>query len=83
VFDIASEQDLLRLKKTAKADRSAPGDAEDIAFLQARGKNSARRVSARSLDTETWGHVACDGMVPRTKRGKLRPIIFTGAFLPV
>jgi hypothetical protein len=40
VFDIASEQDLLRLKKIAKADRSAPGDAEDIAFLEARQKSS-------------------------------------------
>jgi hypothetical protein len=40
VFHIASERDLLRLKKIAKADRSAPGDAEDIAFLQARRKRS-------------------------------------------
>ena len=38
VFDIASEQDLLRLKKIAKAKRSAPGDAEDIAFLESRRK---------------------------------------------
>jgi hypothetical protein len=36
VLDIASEQDLLRLKMIAKADRSAPGDTEDIAFLEAR-----------------------------------------------
>jgi hypothetical protein len=35
VFDIASEQDLMRLKKIAKAERVAPGDAEDIAFLEA------------------------------------------------
>lgn len=40
VFDIASEQDLLRLKKIAKAARSAPGDAEDIAFLEARRKSA-------------------------------------------
>jgi hypothetical protein len=38
VFDIAAEQDLLRLKKIAKANRSAPGDAEDIAFLESRRK---------------------------------------------
>jgi hypothetical protein len=36
VFHIASEDDLLRLKKIAHRDRSAPGDAEDIAFLEAR-----------------------------------------------
>jgi hypothetical protein len=36
VFDIASEQDLLRLKRIAKAVRSAPGDADDIAFLESR-----------------------------------------------
>jgi hypothetical protein len=40
VFDIASEQDLLQLKKIARADRSVPGDAEDIAFLEARHKGS-------------------------------------------
>ncbi len=33
---IASEADLLRLKKIARDQRSAPGDAEDIAFLEAR-----------------------------------------------
>lgn len=36
VLPIASEDDLLRLKKIAHAERSAPGDAEDIAFLEAR-----------------------------------------------
>ncbi len=36
VFDVASEQDLLQLKRIAKAARSAPGDAEDIAFLEGR-----------------------------------------------
>ncbi len=41
VFHVASEQDLLRLKKIAKARRSAPGDAEDIAFLEARQKSFA------------------------------------------
>jgi hypothetical protein len=40
VFHVASEQDLLRLKKIAKAARSAPGDAEDIAFLEARRKSA-------------------------------------------
>ena len=34
VFDIASDEDLLRLKRIAKAARSVPGDAEDIAFLE-------------------------------------------------
>lgn len=38
VFDVASEEDLLRLKRIAKAKRSAPGDAEDIAFLESRRK---------------------------------------------
>ena len=40
VFDIASERDLLRLKRIARAARSAPGDAEDIAFLESRRKAS-------------------------------------------
>ena len=40
VFDVASVQDLLRLKRIAKAARSAPGDAEDIAFLESRRKSS-------------------------------------------
>ncbi len=40
VFDVAAEQDLLRLKRIAKAARSAPGDAEDIAFLESRQKHS-------------------------------------------
>ena len=40
VFDIASEVDLLRLKKIARAARSAPGDAADIAFLESRQKDS-------------------------------------------
>ena len=40
VFDIASEPDLLRLKRIAKGARSAPGDAEDIAFLESRRKRS-------------------------------------------
>jgi len=41
VLDVASEQDLLRLKLIAKAARSTPGDAEDIAFLEARRKGQA------------------------------------------
>jgi hypothetical protein len=40
LFEIASEEDLLRLKQIAKSARSAPGDAEDIAFLDARRKRS-------------------------------------------
>lgn len=40
VFDIASDQDLLHLKRIATAARSAPGDAEDIAFLESRRKRS-------------------------------------------
>lgn len=39
VFEIASEQDLLRLKTLARAARAAPGDAEDIAFLESRLRN--------------------------------------------
>jgi hypothetical protein len=39
-FTIASEEDLLRLKRIAHAARSAPGDAEDIAFLESRRKRS-------------------------------------------
>jgi len=38
VFRVASEADLLRLKKIAQGQRSFPGDAEDIAFLEARRK---------------------------------------------
>lgn len=34
-FRIASPDDLLRLKRLARASREAPGDAEDIAFLEA------------------------------------------------
>lgn len=36
VFRIASEADLLTLKKIALKARAAPGDAQDIAFLEAR-----------------------------------------------
>ena len=36
VLQIASEADLLQLKMLARAGRSSPGDAEDIAFLEAR-----------------------------------------------
>lgn len=36
---IASEEDLLRLKRTAAAARSVPGDADDIAFLESRKRN--------------------------------------------
>lgn len=36
VWRVASVTDLLRLKKIARESRSSPGDAEDIAFLEAR-----------------------------------------------
>jgi hypothetical protein len=36
VLRVASEADLLRLKKIARERRTSPGDAEDIAFLEAR-----------------------------------------------
>jgi hypothetical protein len=36
VWQVASVTDLLRLKKIARESRSSPGDAEDIAFLEAR-----------------------------------------------
>jgi hypothetical protein len=35
---VASEEDLLRLKQTAAAARSVPGDADDLAFLESRRK---------------------------------------------
>ena len=35
-FTIASDEDLLTLKRIAAGARKAPGDAEDIAFLEAR-----------------------------------------------
>ena len=38
VFEIASEADLLALKKIAAEARSRPGDADDIAFLESRIK---------------------------------------------
>lgn len=40
IFLVASEQDLLRLKRIAKTRRSSPGDAQDIAFLEARRRTS-------------------------------------------
>ncbi len=36
LFHVASEPDLLRLKRIAFAERSAPGDSVDIAFLESR-----------------------------------------------
>lgn len=38
-FLVASEADLLQLKKMARADRSFAGDAQDIEFLEARQKS--------------------------------------------
>jgi hypothetical protein len=40
---VASEEDLLRLKKIARAQRSAPGDAEDVAFLESRRRRRPKR----------------------------------------
>ncbi len=45
VFHIASLLDLLRLKRIAKANRSAPGDTQDIAFLEARIKAAQKSRS--------------------------------------
>lgn len=42
VLRVASEENLLRLKRLAKAGRSSAGDAQDIAFLEARQKRSER-----------------------------------------
>lgn len=42
-FRIASDADLLRLKKIARGARSVPGDIEDIRFLQARRIRAASR----------------------------------------
>jgi hypothetical protein len=39
---IASEDDLLRLKRTAAAARSVPGDDDDIAFLESRKQGPGR-----------------------------------------
>jgi hypothetical protein len=36
VFEIASEHDLLRLKRIARSSRSVAGNADDIAFLESR-----------------------------------------------
>jgi hypothetical protein len=41
VFDVASDRDLLELKRIASAARSAPGDADDIRFLEARGTDGS------------------------------------------
>lgn len=38
-FLIASEDDLLNLKRIARANRTAAGDAEDIAFLESRRRS--------------------------------------------
>ena len=40
VLRVASEENLLRLKRMAQAGRSSPGDAQDIEFLEARRKRS-------------------------------------------
>jgi hypothetical protein len=38
VLRVASQRDLLRLKKIAASPRAAPGDAQDIAFSENRMK---------------------------------------------
>jgi hypothetical protein len=38
---VASEADLLQLKKIAHAKRATPGDAQDIAFLEARAPSDS------------------------------------------
>jgi hypothetical protein len=40
-LQVASESDLLELKKIAAANRQRPGDAEDIAFLERRNRPRA------------------------------------------
>ncbi len=40
VFSVASPEDLLRLKKIARAARSVAGDAQDIEFLESRLKRA-------------------------------------------
>jgi hypothetical protein len=40
LFLVASEKDLLRLKRIARARRSSAGDTQDIAFLEARRRAS-------------------------------------------
>ncbi len=50
VFRFASEPDLLKLKKIAHAARSAPGDAQDIAFLEARRKGASRELRRQLPD---------------------------------
>lgn len=42
VLRVASEDDLLQLKRLAKAARSSPGDAQDIEFLEARARQAGR-----------------------------------------
>jgi hypothetical protein len=49
VFDVASERDLLRLRKIARGERSAPGDLEDIALLPARRRASSGANRLRKM----------------------------------
>lgn len=46
-FTIASEEDLLQLKKIAIAARSVPGDAADIDFLESRRKGTPSAVQRK------------------------------------
>lgn len=44
ILDIASEADLLKLKQIARSARSVAGDAEDLAFLEARLQNASGKA---------------------------------------
>ena len=49
VLQVASEKDLLRLKRLAKQRRSSPADVADIAFLEARRHSTrAKRTKGRA-----------------------------------
>ncbi len=65
LFHIASEPDLLRLKQIAHANRAAPGDAQDIAFLEARLRKPRKTPSPA-------GRSAPTGAGPRRSRPPAR-----------
>lgn len=57
VLRVASEADLLRLKKVARSHRSSPGDAEDIAFLEtrlAKARSCAPRHGDAGPHRKSW-----------------------------
>lgn len=71
---LASEADLLRLKQIARAGRTAPGDAEDIAFLEARRPMRGRRKgSPRTADvTPASGTRPAGGRPAAARPGRTR-----------